>query len=506
MELSSFETSAFNRRQTERYATADRTWIALARVNLPRLIAVVICACVAYVGSGMFSILNVGIVLTPDRLLVLITLFLILVTPFVKRQRKGGQTSVHPPMAPANAAPVSQPASIQPQEYSMPSATPMFSSERQAVSQYSHPVPSRYDQPATLGASTGSTRRGAYSLNSYSPAPFVDDIHSTAKHEYAETVPTWARGFEEKVLMPQIIIPFVKAMEESDMLLTLAFSQFGLKLATKIEPKSTKAAVDSTSSVVCLTDRFLPPLLAGYPEVVALWQRRQLLESLVTIPGYHQDNQFRDYIVSRIKLWAERGGVRFAYRPDNRPWSENHEGPTDSHILAHLVFSSFDAQMGISKGTYGASFRDKYVSETASVSSASRFGTGRMQDLEFNALFGGDNMKSSGGFHHNKIVWLEQVSGAGSVLHFNVGTNQKVFGIAPGAGNILEALCLFFHLLKKLSPNAGWIVFPHDLRMVLDSVLIDNTDRLADASLSGGLLSSSGLNPTAALPAIGGLF
>jgi len=331
------------------------------------------------------------------------------------------------------------------------------------------PIPTRYDSSLITPRKT----MGALgSSSSPYPAPFVDDIHSVQKHEFSDLLPRWSRLLEEQIVMPQIIISFVRALEESDMHITHAFGSLGYRLGR----------VPGTGNI-CLTDRFLPPPLSSNQEMNALWQRRQLLEGLVNIPGFSYQ-QYRDYVVSRITVWASRGGIRFAYRPDTRP---DEKGPTDSHILSHLLFSSLDTQMSNAPGSN--TFNDRFVVETGT----SR--TGQVENDEFTSIFsnfGRRLLSSAGGA--SRMVWLEQTTNG--AVHFNVATNQKVYGVPPGAGNILEALCLFFHLLKKLSPQSVWVQIPHEIRITLEALLGGSGG--ASTSLSGGLVAS-GLSSTAAL-------
>lgn len=490
MELSSFETSAFSRRQVERFETKDKAWLRRIRSAGAPIVGFGIVVSLGYITvSSVFSISHLGNILTPDRFLVLIVVFLIGVTPFVKQKRK--RAEIPPPPPPM--VPVASAQSVSPsREHNLPPQQPMFSNERM-LAQYSAPVPSRFDQPMHLGISSMSKP-----MTRYAPAPFIDDVHSSPKHEFLELLPGWARLFEERILMPMIIRPFIQALDESDTQLTFLLSQVGYKLSTK---RTTKNPLAQSDSVLTLSDRFLPTILDNRDDIKPIWHRRLLLESLVTVPEFHQEFMFRDYIVGRVREWAERG-VRFNYRPDYHPDSNLADGPTDSHILSHLLFSSFDAQMGITGGEFQAekTFKAKYVSEK-SRDSSSMLG-GRMRDLEFNSLFGDAGMKSA---HHNKMVWLEQIQANGKTgpIHFNVATHQKSFGVTPGAGNILEALCLFFHLLKKMSPSAVWHTFPHEMRIALDSILVASSGD----SLTGGLLSS-GLMGSAqpSMPALGGFY
>jgi hypothetical protein len=467
MEISSFETTAFTRRQAERLEQTGKS-----PINILRYIFGIglMCGCGVLLTKIPMNSVTANF-LTPNRLLILVTVVLIIITPKLRRS-----APVKPHHAPDDSKVVHAPTETQP---ILTPPKPLFSRmERmaepgqtyQAISphftQSFAPIPTRYDSSSLV------TPRKLTSIGGHAaPAPFVDDIHSVQKHEYSEILPRWSRMIEEQVVMPQIIIPFVRAMEESDAQITHVFGLHGYRLGR----------VPGTG-VICLTDRFLPAPLSSNQEINALWQRRQLLESLVNLPGYSQ--QYRDYIVSRITTWASRGGIRFAYRPETRP---DESGPSDSHILSHLLFSSFDTQMTNSGGN---TFRDRFVVESSSLATTT-------SDDEFTSLFSSLGLRLSGlTNHHSRMVWLEQSSRGGSlgVLHFNVATNQRVYGIPQGAGNLLESLCIFFHLLKKLSPQSVWLQIPHEIRVTLEALLSAGP---GSTSLSGGLVN--GLSTSAAL-------
>jgi hypothetical protein len=66
--------------------------------------------------------------------------------------------------------------------------------------------------------------------------------------------------------------------------------------------------------------------------------------------------------------------------------------------------------------------------------------------------------------------------------------------VQSGGGNLIEALCLFFHLLKRLSPGANWLQIPADIRAVVEAAIG------GDSGLSGGFFGSGlgGAKPTLA--------
>ena len=106
---------------------------------------------------------------------------------------------------------------------------------------------------------------------------------------------------------------------------------------------------------------------------------------------------------------------------------------------------------------------------------------------EFQLFFNSKGQKG----HQGRVAWLEQ-SGASTTgpLHFNVGTNQKVYGVPAGGGNLIEALCLLFHLLKKLSPTSAWMQIPHEVRIVLDSIVNQGAGLVTGLSVSRPALDS----------------
>ena len=477
MEIASFETSAFNRRQVERFETTGRSTAAVVRaVVVSGGLVLVSVAMVYMLLSRLPSSTFTSKLLTPDRLLIVITLVLIFLTPRLKQKRQIEPHHVHDG-AKVSHVPHEHVISSTPMrplfsrmEHVAETQSPMDASVRAVsphVSQSFAPIPTRYDSAFT-------TPRKLVSNLASLAAPFVDDIYSVQKHEYTEYLPRWARSMEERVFMPLIIVPFVNALDESDRLLNQVFAGVGLKLSYQETPQT---------GSVCLSDRYLPYPFGSNSEVNALWQRRQMLETMVNIPSFPRS--YREYVVGRIRSWASLGGLRFGYRHDMRA---DEKGPTDSHILAHLLFASLDTHMSTGGGVNG--FKDRFVVETETLSK-----TANTVADEFTSFFSGRS-SAGGAFHHGgRVVWLEQTTRQqGPPLHFNVATHQKVYGIAQGGGNITEAMCLFFHLFRKLCPTSTWIQIPHEIRITLESILGEESHT---TSLSGGLLS--GLSSKAAL-------
>lgn len=455
MEISSFETSAFNVRQLEKQDASKRSPLHFVRALVPVVALVGFLSLIGtLIASDSVATSPTAPLLTPSRLLVALTLVLIVITPLVKgssskpRVAPPALLSTRPTPAPVDthAAPVPGLFSDAPA-----SAIPRYSS--QFVSGLA-PVPSRFDS----GMSASSSRRS--SLGHHAPAPFVDDVHGSLKHEYTDQLPGWARKLEDLLVMRQIVFPLVKALDESDNVLSSVFQRFGFRLGHD-------AGARPETSVVYLADRFLPTPLCNEPGIVSEWQRRQMLESMVTLPDFPP--HYREYVVGRIRAWASRSGIRFGYRHDHRI---DAEGPTDSHILAHLLFASLEVQMG---GT----FKERYVVD------GSRSGAAASLGDEFSVLFSSIGAKLGGG-NHSRVVWLEHTSRKGAPLHFNVGTNQRVYGVQSGGGNLIEAFCLFFHLLKRLSPTANWLQIPSDVRSVVEaSVGADNSSGLTGSFFAG---------------------
>ena len=463
MEISSFETTAFNKRRIDKLESVSRSPLQMLQNFLPIAMVFLLVAWFVRLMSedGLPSVIGAPII-TPSRLLVVVTIFMIVMTPMLKSKNAVSprKPEVQPKPIPQAPEPHAQQLVVSPMRTHQRSP-PDF---RRSLS----PLRIRTEAPTPWRSMTPSK---------HTPAPFVDDIHSTQKHEFTDSLPGWARKFEELLVMPQIITPLVNSLAESDNILTQCFSRFGLRLSHQL----VASAGTEPFGVICLTDRFLPNPLGNDPAIVAEWQRRQLLESLVNIPGF--ESKYRDHVVGRIKTWANRGGLRFAYRHDSRP---DDEGPTDSHILAHLLFASLDSLMG-------GGFRDRYVVTASS-------GLSIMD--EFQTLFASVGNALGSGHFSNRIVWLEQSSKIhGAPLHFNVGTNQRVYGVPPGGGNMIEAMCLFFFLLRRLSPTSAWVQLPHEIRAVVETAL-------GTAEIPGGLTGSffNGSVPKSSVSALPDLY
>ena len=473
-EISSFETTAFNRRQTEKVGS-KRSPAFLVKPFLQLIVSAFGLSLIwRIISEGLLTNSVTGHIVTPQRLLVIITVFFIGITPMIKGKfRQAGVVArLVPPSTRPTPAQIDGSAMLSSPIKSAPALETSGPTVQRYTSQFVSglaPVPSRYDPvPTSIG------RR---STMTHAPAPFVDDIHSTQKHEFSEAMPHWARKFEELFVKPSVIDQLVIELEQSNRELAAGFNHFGIRLSQEVTS-------DRENGVVYLADRFLPSPLSSSTEMNLLWNRRQKLEVLLNIPGFSPT--YRDYVVSRIKEWATRGGLRYSYRHDQRP---NNQAPTDSHILAHLLFKHLEDQLG-------GHFADRFVLNAAGSTGATTAAD------EFKALFSSIGSKTS---HYSKIVWLEQSALQGPdmrlPLHFNVGTNQRVYGVQSGAGNMLEALCLFFHLLKRLSPSAMWVQIPHELRLVIESVL--GSYGRESAGVTGGMYGlASGL--TSGKAALGG--
>jgi hypothetical protein len=470
MEIASFETSAFNRRQAERSSPSKRPFrhAILSIVPGANVVFLFGLACLVYLAQSVPSQIA-GNIVTPNRLLVFVTVCLILITPYFKR--KSVPTPIPSPPQSVKPTPAPIPQIDQQGLFSGSPDRPMFSQPRMDNAQPFHryssefvsglgPVPSRYD-PGSASHAPGR------SSMAYSPAPFVDDIQLTEKHEFTNILPEWARKFEELILSPLIIRKIVNNLEDSNRSLNEAFGRYSMRFSQSTTPGRAEAGV------VYLGDRFLPAPLSQDQEIVNLWQRRQMIERLLEIPGF--SSQYRPYVVDRITSWAHRGGLRFTYRYDQR---KDEGGPTDSHILVHILFAFMDDQ-------FGDSFQERFVTNSSIGTSSSGFHT-----FDFNTMFAGIANRTG---HHSKVVWLESVTkqesdvrGMKKPLHFNVGTNQRTYGIGPGGGNLIEAVCLFFHLLKRLGPSSIWMHIPPENRIPIESIV--GSYGQEHGGLSGGLL------------------
>jgi hypothetical protein len=464
MEIEPFETSAFTKRRTDKLAAVSRSPLQVLSSVFPPLAGFVLIAFVMkLLSSDQPSAAISGPVITPGVVLVTITVGMIFITPMVKRKKSGvSSTAVHSVPIPQVTEPHAQSNPVRTEQFARPMLDHRLSLDNRRPSL--SPLASRLDT---------STRWRTSTAPRHAPAPFVDDIYAAQKHEYSDQMPVWARKFEETLMMPRVITPLVNSLAESDRILTDVFGRFGFRLSHE----SSSTVGSQSPGVICLSDRFLPNPLSTDPAITAEWTKRQQLEALVNVPGFPKN--CRDYVVGRITAWANRGGLRFGYRYD---YKQQDDFPTDSHILAHVLFSSIDP-----------GFAERYVVKASS--------TMNLMD-EFQTLFSSMGNAFGSGHYSNRMVWLEQNTRSGAPLHFNIGTNQKVFGVAPGGGNMIEAICLFFFLLRRLSPSAQWVQLPHELRVSIEAA-IGNVD--LSGSLAGSLFHS-GVTPKATAGALPDLF
>ena len=487
MEISSFETTAFSRRQIDKLDARSRSPLRFVVSSLSPAIGFVgLIVLIVFLFGNSNGYLPTGHIVTPGRLLVIMTILLIILTPYVRsRSRVSSARFTAQSVATKPVTGFVEPprTSFEPPKPSVPALGQGFNRLSADVLTSLAPVPSRFD----ISQQTGfSSRR---SSGGHAPAPFLDDVNASLKHEYTSSLPLWSRRLEDTLIMPMIVKPLVEELEESDKLITRIFQHYGAKLAQEPAPGTSKL----DSSQISLSDRYLPHPMSADPQVVNIWQKRQMLEAALNIPSFPR--HYRDSVFARISTWARRGGIRFAYRHDQ---SEDDEGPTDSHILAHVVFSALDSIIG----HHQHGFRERYVVSSSGTATSS-------SGDDFNSLFfslANNSKLNAGGVHqHCKIVWLEEVVVAGPsnrrgqpALHYNVATNQRVYGVQGGGGNLIEALSLFFHLLKQLSPSAMWVQLPHNLRMILEAAVGGGSDS-GTGSLTGSFFTSF-TNPALGAP------
>ena len=155
--------------------------------------------------------------------------------------------------------------------------------------------------------------------------------------DHFKMLPTWTTRLRS-VMHMHIVVPLVQKIAESDAQLATALNAIGWHLSydnPQVRSRESFAPSDLSSRSVSVFTRNLPMELlqspAG-PNLQAIWQTRQVLESYVNHPSF--DTSQREMNLARIQEWARTTMTvgELGRRPDG--------GPT----VSHYVFSNSELE------------------------------------------------------------------------------------------------------------------------------------------------------------------
>lgn len=284
----------------------------------------------------------------------------------------------------------------------------------------------------------GGSRRGA-------GLPTDAEVQETYQ-TFSVELPQWSAGLST-LIEHQLLGPLLKQLEESDQEWTKAMQTLGYRLSMDA-PRvfGWPHGVGAEGKELSVHETNLPEELAGQPGATHKWQRRQLLETCLKHPSFEPAQ--RQHVLERLCQWRHVGlarslqGLRCGLESSNQG-----EGalPTDAHILENLVV--------------------KMLQQTPGLDFASRFWT--------SAGSNGPPGGSRGYDGQPLVAWLRQVTDQESTWprpapHYEVVTPTKTWKLRPSPLNILEALALLLHELRKCPRS--YQLFNDDLRKVVERV------------------------------------
>mmetsp|Transcript_8309 Transcript_8309/g.19563 ORF Transcript_8309/g.19563 Transcript_8309/m.19563 type:complete len:533 (+) Transcript_8309:109-1707(+) len=252
--------------------------------------------------------------------------------------------------------------------------------------------------------------------------------------EVAETYGTFGVGLQQWVpsltmMIDRILLePLLQELDETDKLLQMFLVPRGWRLTTEA-PRMAHMGIGIGPNVQELSvfDRHLPRPLSDVPQGVELWQRRQRTEGYLIHPSFEPAQ--RQYVLDRLRDWRQRGVTNAMHF--NRRGSD--QLPTDAHILENIVVQMLNFHLD---------FAGCFLSSGHAPPQAKHLGQA-------------------------PVAFLRQVTDQNVFPkpppHYEVVTLAKTYRIRPGNTNILEALAILMHALRK-SNSRSYQSFPQILR------------------------------------------
>jgi len=286
-------------------------------------------------------------------------------------------------------------------------------------------------------AGLGGSRRGA-------GLPTEAEVQETYSI-FSVELPQWSAAMST-LIEQQVLGPLLKQLEESDQEWTKGMQTLGYRLSMDA-PRvfGWPHGMGAEAKELSVHETNLPQELAAQPGATHKWQRRQLLETFLKHPSFEPAQ--RQHVLERLCQWRHVGLARSLQGLRSGLESNQGEGvlPTDTHILENLV-------MKMLQQTPGLDFTSRFLASASS-----------------NGPPGG-----SRGYDGQPLVaWLRQVTDQESTWprpapHYEVVTPTKTWKLRPSPLNILEALALLLHELRKCPRS--YQLFDDALRKTVDRV------------------------------------
>lgn len=300
------------------------------------------------------------------------------------------------------------------------------------------PVPSSHSGNGGLGG-RGSFG-GAFGATAWPGLGGAGATHAAAslpsEAEIMETYATYGVQLQQWVpaladlIDKQLIEPLLRELDASDQLWQQTLMQRGCRF-THEAPRLVTPGIGLSAQELSVFDRNLPRPLVDDPSMVDLWARRQQLESFLTHPSFEPAQ--RQSVLDRLREWRQRG-LASAMRGE---WRPSAAAPTDAHVLENLVVKMLAMYLD-----FGSCFMSSGQAPPP--------------------------MKHQG---QSPTAHLRQVTDQRQfprpAPHYEVVTLSKVWKLRPGNTNILEALALLLHTLRRQSRS--YQAFPPLVRAAIEA-------------------------------------
>jgi len=297
------------------------------------------------------------------------------------------------------------------------------------VGSWNAPVPSPYG--TNLPPPSSYSFRHAQATGAANLEAEVQETYATFGGQMQQWVQALAAMVDQ-----EIIAVLLQQLDESDQLWQQALASRGWRLTTELPQLSGPGGYGLGMGVrgsqeISVFDRHLPKPWCDDTQAAQAWQKRLQLEDFLAHPSYGPTT--RQYVLERLRDWRHRG-VLNGMRHDE--WRPNGNMPTDAHILENLIFKMLKIHLD---------FCDCFLAAGASPPFGRHMGQAPTAFLR---------------------ETTNQALTPKPAPHYEVVVLQKVWRLRPGNRNLMEALALLMHQLRKHSRSYN--SFPQVLRGALE--------------------------------------
>lgn len=284
---------------------------------------------------------------------------------------------------------------------------------------------------APLGGSTLGAAIGALTgQNSHGPGVLPSEVEVTETYAaFGVELQAWTPAVAA-FIDREVIEALLRGLDESDQLWNSALARSGWRLTTEA-PRLQGYGLGASTQEVSVFDKHLPPPFCNDPRAVDLWGQRQKLESYLVHPCFEPAQ--RQFVLERLREWRHRGlasAMRYELRPSDFM-------PTDAHILENLVVKMLNLNLDFAScflASGHSSPQTKHLGQTPAA--------------------------------YMRVV-TDQSAVPRPAPHYEVVTMQKTWKLRPGNANILEALALMLHALRR--DSRSYQSFPQAIRTAFEN-------------------------------------